>query len=219
MLSTIPNLATEVLEKGFVIFRKFSVNPQNSTDTTFTGYKTSPVFTGTDSSINFSYNVPYLTVVASFFHTHPPKGYAAQSAIDIYNLIESTIGEPHTVGNFVAAADGSQYGITITDPSLAFAFLGTKSQFLDGTKWNTESDIGKAFDKAKIYFERLYKGNPNQTNLAYEMAMAAVLNQFNTGITLNKKDGSHFRPIIVKTTHDPQKPKKIIYLQECISND
>ena len=214
VLSTIPNLPTQTVEKGFVIFRKFSVNSQNPTDTTFTGYKTSQVFTGTDSSINFTYNIPYLSVVASFFHTHTANGYAVQSAVDIYLLIESSQTESHIVGNFVAAADGSQYGLTVTDPSLAAAFLATKNQFLNGTKWNEESDIGKAFKKAYDYFEN---GDTTKTNFAYEMAMAAVLNQYNAGITLNKKDASgNFKPIVVKTAPDPRKPKRTIYTQDCI---
>jgi hypothetical protein len=49
------------------------------------------------------------------------------------------------------------------------------------------------------------------------MAMAAVLNQYNAGITLNKKDASgNFKPIVVKTAPDPRKPKRTIYTQDCI---
>ncbi len=49
------------------------------------------------------------------------------------------------------------------------------------------------------------------------MAMAAVLKEFNVGVTLNKKDASgKFIPIIVNTMTDPQKPKKKIYVRACI---
>jgi len=50
------------------------------------------------------------------------------------------------------------------------------------------------------------------------MAMAAVLNQFNTGITLNKKDASgNFKPIVVNTiVPNPNKPKKKVYPQDCL---
>ncbi len=216
VLSTIPDLPTEPLEKGFIVFRKVSVNPQNPTDTTFTGYETSQLYTGTDSSISFHYTPPRLAVEASFFHTHPPKGYAAQSALDIYTLIENSVRCSHLVGDFVAASGGSQYGISITDPSLALTFLRTKPQFLNGVNWNETSEIGEAFDKAKKYFEYVYKGNPNQNNLVYEMAMSAVLKQFDTGITLTKKDATgKFKPIIIKTSPDPRKPKRLIYTQEC----
>jgi len=49
------------------------------------------------------------------------------------------------------------------------------------------------------------------------MAMAAVLTQFNVGVTLNKKDtAGNFKPLIVKTSNDPNRPRRRIYTQECI---
>lgn len=217
MLATIPNLTTEPNEKGFAIFRKFSVNPQNMQDTVFTTYKTSQMFTGTPSSINPIYNIPYLSVKISFVHTHTKDAYSAQSAADIYKLIESKLEDPYLVGNLAVASDGSKYGVTITDPALAVAFLNTKSLFLNGSKWNDTSAIGKAFDIATNYFLEKFNGVANQKDLAYEMAMAAVLNQFNIGITLSKRDNSgHFKPIMVKKAIlNPNNPKKITYIQDC----
>jgi len=56
---------------------------------------------------------------------------------------------------------------------------------------------------------------------AYEMAMAAVFSQFNTGITLNKRDfNGSFNPIVVNTTVVPKqgmfKPAKTVYTQTCL---
>ncbi len=51
------------------------------------------------------------------------------------------------------------------------------------------------------------------------MAMAAVLTQFNTGVTLNKKDPAtgKFKPLVVKTViPNPNKPKKKQYVQDCL---
>ncbi|MEY4703615.1 MAG: hypothetical protein RIR96_1512 [Bacteroidota bacterium] len=47
--------------------------------------------------------------------------------------------------------------------------------------------------------------------------MAAVLNQFQSGITLSKRDATgKFKPIVVKTVLDPRKPKRLIYTQDCL---
>lgn len=49
------------------------------------------------------------------------------------------------------------------------------------------------------------------------MAMAAVLNQFGAGLTLNKKDAAgNFKPLVIKTSTDPRRPKRTIYIQECL---
>lgn len=45
--------------------------------------------------------------------------------------------------------------------------------------------------------------------------MSAILNQYNAGVTLNKKDASgNFKPIVIKTYPDLRKPKKTIYIQD-----
>ena len=217
VLAAIPDLFTEKNEKGFPIIKKLKINPYDVTDTSLVGYHSGDVHTGTTSSINYEFTLKVMEFQAGAVHTHPRDGYSAHSAFDIYNLIEKSAESPHYEGSFVAAANGSQYVITITDATKANAFLSTKSQYLDSTKWKEDSEIGKAFDKAKNNFEDRYKGNPNAKNLAYEMAMAAVLNQYNAGVTLNKKDASgNFKPIVVKASPDPKKPKKTIYTQDCL---
>lgn len=217
MLASIPNLATETNEKGFVIYRKYEMDPYVAFDTTFTGYSVSQMYTGTDSNIVMDPIPPNRTVIACVFHTHPPRGYAAQSAIDIYKLIENTLANEYTVvGNIVRAANGSEYGITISDYNKASAFLGTKSNFLSGVDWNETSMIGKAFEKAKQHFLDLYKTNSNKLNLAYEMAMASVLTEFNTGITLSKKNAQgKFRPLLVRRVPQPLNPQQSYYLHYC----
>ncbi|MBK8773911.1 MAG: hypothetical protein WBB11_04600 [Ferruginibacter sp.] len=78
----------------------------------------------------------------------------------------------------MAAADSSRYAITVTDTLMAATFLTTMANYLDNCKWKESSAIGKAFKKAYVHFEN---GNPDKRNYAYDMAMAAVLNEFNTG--------------------------------------
>jgi len=221
VLNSIPNLATEIKEKGFPIYKMYSINPNNVSDTTISGYRCDPPQTGTDSSINIIVNPRRLEALAATLHTHPNIGYAAHSAADIYSFLQYRNDYPedahHFLGNFVAASNGNQYAITITNQTQAAAFLATQSQFLDGEKWNRNSIIGKAFLAAKKYFEELYESYPENIHLAYEKAMAAVLNQFQTGVTLNKKDAAgNFKPIIVTTSLHPTKPNKKIYTQECL---
>lgn len=221
VLNSIPNLATEIKEKGFPIYKIYSINPNNVSDTTISGYRCDPPQTGTDSSINIIVNPRRLEALAATLHTHPNIGYAAHSAADIYSFLQYRNDYPedahHFLGNFVAASNGNQYAITITNQTQAAAFLATQSQFLDGEKWNRNSVIGKAFLAAKKYFEELYESYPENIHLAYEKAMAAVLNQFQTGVTLNKKDAAgNFKPIIVTTSLHPTKPNKKIYTQECL---
>jgi hypothetical protein len=218
VLATLPNLATLNIEMGFPIIKTIRINPLNVRDTLVKGYHCGTVHSGTDSSVNYTYSLGRLERSAAALHTHPDSGYAAQSAKDVYLLIEERLREGSDfIGTFVAAADGSQYVITITNPYQATAFLATQSQYLLGTKWNKASAIGIAFEKATKYFRDKYEGHPNKKNLAYEMAMSAVLTEFGVGVTLNKRDAAgNFKPIIVTTSTDPNKPKKTIYTQICL---
>ena len=221
VLNSIPNLATETKEKGFPIYKQYSINRQVRTDTTITGYRSDTIHTGSESTINIIVNPRRLEALAATLHTHPPIGYAAHSADDIYSLLRYRSLYPqdahHFAGSIVAAFNGSQYAITITNQTQAAAFLATQSQFLDGEKWNRNSVIGEAFFAATRHFKEVYESYPDNIHLAYEKAMAAVLNQFQTGVTLNKKDAAgNFKPIIVTTSPHPTKPNKKIYTQECL---
>jgi len=49
------------------------------------------------------------------------------------------------------------------------------------------------------------------------MAMAAVLKQYKTGISLNKRDASgNFQPIVVNTIIHPEKRRKKYYTRDCL---
>lgn len=220
VLATIPNLNTQPLEKGWAMVKKKITNPFNPADFTFGNYFNGAIQTGTDSSLDIIQTLGSFQYVASFIHTHPPSGYAAQSAKDIYILLENKMEEVYLDGNMVAAYNGDKYAITITDPVKATAFYQTKNIFLSGRKWNENSTIGKVFKEAFDYLvTKQFKGNSNKENLAYEMAMSAVLTQFNSGVTLNKKDPvtGKFKPLIVKTvTPDLTKPKKKEYITDCL---
>jgi hypothetical protein len=218
LIGTIPNFATETKEKGFPTIQNFSIYPFPPRDTTFGNFHIhNTIYTGTDSNIHYNFTYNNLQVHVASTHTHPPKGYPAPSADDVYNLINDMLQDSYCQTFFVYASNGSKYALTINNYNQALAFWTTKSKYLNGAKWNEDSTVGKSFKEATKYFFDKYDGNPNQENLAYEMAMAAVLSKFNTGITLNKQDVSgNFKPIIVTQVTDPKKHKRTIYSQECL---
>lgn len=217
ILNTIQGLDTLSVEKGFAIFQKFSVNPFPPRDTIFqNSFKTSDIKTGTSNGINYSVIIPSFHVDVADLHTHPLSGYNAQSSHDIYILIEHRLNNKYYNTKFVASSNGNKYAISIVDKTQAATFLSTKSQYLnDSTNlWQEDSEIGKAYEKAYDYFEN---GDVTKKNYAYEMAMAAVLKQFKTGVSLNKKDeAGNFKPIVVNTITHPEKPKKKFYIKDCL---
>ncbi len=49
------------------------------------------------------------------------------------------------------------------------------------------------------------------------MTLSIVLEQFDMGITLSKRDAiGNFNPIVVNTIINPRRPRKIIYAQDCL---
>lgn len=218
VLGTITNLATSTVEQGFLIFKRFTVNPNNVQDTTITSYFSGSVQQGLPTEIVLNVSIPYLSLYAANLHTHTATEASPPSAGDIYLLIGSYLNFPRFEGRFIVGADGSQYALTVTNPVQAAAFLNTQTQYWDPNthNWKDTSAIGIEFNNAKRYYKKIYKGNPNMDNLAYEMAMAAVLNKFNSGITLSKKNAAgNFKPIVISITNDPRKPRRIIYVQLC----
>lgn len=136
-------------------------------------------------------------------------------------MFEKRFGSPLWQHSIIIS-NGDRYAVTVTDYNKAATFLYTKNQYLSGSAWNETSPVEKAFENAYgYYFDKVYKSRDATTkrNLSYEMAMAAVLNSFNTGITLHKKDPAtgKFKPIVIKTViPNPNKPRKKEYVQDCL---
>ncbi len=189
-------------ESGFAIYEKVKVDPHDKTQIS-TGYLYSGDIATQNSERNVTIpiSVGYLDALIGTVHNHPESGYAAPSAYDIFQLIENSrvntekVTQGRFIGNFIVAADASTYAIT--NAGAADAFLKTKGNYLDGSDWKEGSEIRKEFDKANYY---LLRQNINNRNLAYENAMAVVLEKYNAGITLMKLDAANgtFKPIIRK---------------------
>lgn len=215
------DIAHDTLEHGFTLGEIIRINPYNPLDTGSYGFFTGNIATGTSSSITleFAYNLN-TKALAGNVHTHPAKGYSAQSAKDIYELIGSRLEPKSRIqGNFVASANGGQYAVAVTDYTKAQAFYSTSSQYLDGNNWAENSTLGKDFTDMTKYFKRIFKDSIDIDNLAYEMAMAGVLNERNAGVTLYKRNSSgKFVPLIVKKQIVPSsngRRTSTIYIRDC----
>ncbi|HNP33974.1 MAG TPA: hypothetical protein PKN96_11840 [Flavobacterium sp.] len=217
ILSTIQGLSTSTVENGFPVFRKYLVNSQNVTDTTFTNYSNGTIHQGTDSNLTYTFTIPSHSVLYFKVHSHPPHRYSAPSVGDLFSLIDARQNEYHYQASIIRAANGNTYALFISDLHSASYFKSAYFQYLESTHWKSESAIGIAFQKAFVYFQEKYKNYlPDGDNKAYEMAFASVLNEFSSGVTLAKIDSNgKFAPIIVTTSTDPRKPKRKIYSIDC----
>jgi len=222
-LSTITDLATGQNERGFPLIQGFTINPWNIKDTVYGALRTGAIETGTPTGIVYSYSYGTKEVPIGNLHTHPRTGYTCPSSTDMYDLVFERMNLPRFRCIYVAAFDSSQYAISINDYAKALSFYNTKPQFLnDSTNgWKEDSEIGLAYEKARLYFKETYKDTTSDKHLIHQLAMAATISQFNIGITMFKKDSSgHFKPLMVKRTVIPKdrnnKKEKVIYTIECI---
>lgn len=222
-INAIPNLATDTLEKGFPIYTRFYRQSTPPYDTVTTTSYTGTVHTGTTNTTAYTPAWPSWTFITAFLHSHPPAGYTCFSPGDLDDLILDNNYYPEFYGHYVVAANGTQYAMSVTNKASATAFLNQYNNRFDSTTkgWKPTSDIGIAFEKARIHYEKnVYINNPDAKNLAYEMAMSAVLEQFNSGVTIFKKNANDiFEPLVVNTTIIPKqgrKPEQRIYTQDCL---
>ena len=211
-LESIPNLASEKKEKGFPILHKFSINPNNKYDTTFTSMYSGNIETGTDSTIDFNVTVGRLEVLVALLHTHPPIGYSAPSPKDFFTMINEASTNPYFTYSFIASSNGDIYAITISNYSKAISFMPKLEQSLQGSTFNDDDPLGIAFKSAR---QKLQDQKINDF-LAYERALSVVFNDFDAGLTLNKRgpDGN-FSPVSYKSIPDPKRPKKKIIIEDC----
>lgn len=216
--------APSTTEKGIALYERVKVDPHDNTNITSDHYYTGNIIPGTDTSITIPVTVSDLDAIIATSHYHPASGYSAPSANDIYRVIEangyntSQFTQGRFQGSFVEAADGSSYALKVTDATLANTFFGTQGSNLaqNGREWNPESDIGKDFTAANDYYLRKY--GDSKTNQAYEEALGFVLNKYNTGVTLMKKDATgNFKPIIRtwSTTKNWLGIKTTTYINPC----
>jgi hypothetical protein len=129
-------------------------------------------------------------------HTHPASAYSAPSAGDIYALPNAHASHASYNVNYIYAADGTRYALTITDATKAAAFVANNPMASNvdpaTNSWMTTGNANDIFAE----FNRVYNsidpppgGGPN-ADAAFERAQAYVLDKFDTGMTLLKADAS-----------------------------
>lgn len=133
-------------------------------------------------------------------HNHPNP--YAPSPGDMYSLI--TYLNTNKVGylRYVITPNGSIYLMTIVDLAKANSFnLNYPKNQIAGFPPNFPDDIADEYNDIKSYLKNIKNV---EELIADEMAMAFILEKYNTGVALLKQDsGGDFKRIITKEEPDP----------------
>lgn len=214
-------------EKGFPIYKNFT---QNMTTGTYaiTNYFPGPM-QGSSASmfVSITFSLPSYVRAAAQGHNHTDSGAAAHSPADVfelvrnYNIFNSPSSNMTYEGTFIQAFNNSKYAITISKPANAQSFYAGKDYYLDTIthSWKESLTAGFAYYRAFNHFYTIDSttANPARTIAADELAQAAVLTSFNTGIILLKQDGSgKFKPIVIDIKPEPGVVCRKIYVRKCL---
>ncbi len=225
MLGTMPGWQALTYEKGFSIYKNYTLNAGIAT---VTGYQPG-VVQGSSASMNvdITFDTSGNKKAAGAVHIHTDSGYACPSAGDIYSLIQNYITFNNSniklryEGSMVAAFDTTFYAISISNPADALMFNTTKSANLNTltAAWKDSTALYSVWDAANTYFYDKDSTLPERArdDNAILKAHATVLTQFKSGITLFKRNSfGKFKPIVIDTKPDPTKPGKYIFTEKCL---
>ncbi len=153
---------------------------------------TSPITTGSTSQGSINSNWP-----AGFADLHNHPNYQPPSPQDFYNLI--SVNNSHVGYNIrmVIPPDGSVYALVIINQPMANVFIGKYPSENIGYGPDFPEAINDLFIKVKNY-----AASQGADNLvAEEMAMAFIMDKYNTGISLLKQDDNgNFKRLQTSTT-------------------
>ena len=133
-------------------------------------------------------------------HSHPDV--PPPSITDLYSAIQASVNYFSFKGGLVYAKNGAVFALVVTNTQQAQVFLTTYPKDINwdsGTKlFNEETQLGKDFNE--IY--NSIKGGTypnysgNDQNDALETSLAYILEKYNAGINLAKKDSSgNLKPV------------------------
>lgn len=128
-------------------------------------------------------------------HSHPTNGAPPPSPPDIYAMLETIAAYNTFQMSFVFAYNGATYAFVINNRAQALQFLAKypPSTNLNGKFFTKISDIGIKFNDIYDGFTKgtfpLYSGTTAQ-NDGLETAMAYILSEYNSGISLTKMDAN-----------------------------
>lgn len=129
-------------------------------------------------------------------HTHPDGHYGTPSGGDFYNFILRFPNNPYLESRFVYGSyfgDAEVYALVVYDKNIAQNFVNTypKSTNYDENThmFLSNSTLGNAYNEAITYANvGTYQNDSDESYSSSAMAMAYVLDRFNTGISLAKVD-------------------------------
>lgn len=129
-------------------------------------------------------------------HTHPDGHYGTPSGGDFYNFILRFPNNPYLKSRFVYGSyfgDAEVYALVVYNKTVAQAFVNAYPQngnYDETTHMFIEnSTVGIEYKKAIDYANiGTYQNNSGEDYSSSAMAMAYVLDKFNTGISLAKVD-------------------------------
>jgi hypothetical protein len=173
-------------ENGFVLT---NTNGTYDVDTKFTN--------ATDHSGSFDFS----TNMVATLHEHclytTPGGTTdtdgnTPSPGDLQGLLESRHdGATNLSDSYVICADKNTYDLHIDDPAAAATFFGNITGMVntDGS-FNPNSSIGRDFlgIRDNLYGQLYSQGGQRDRNIAGSLAMAYVLEKYNAGVTILKRN-------------------------------
>lgn len=178
------------------------INPANGS------FMTTPITAVSGSEANGDPTYPSFLPFASA-HTHPSNGiinaFPMPSVGDIYSLATYNAQYPsYTTAYVISQSDGSTTALVVTDHQKLMNFLAAhpKSTGLEGADWKPGSEMANACNDAVASLDPGGTfGNP-ANEIAWRNAQAYVLDKFDTGMVMVKKntDGTFSQIHYVKTT-------------------
>jgi hypothetical protein len=143
----------------------------------------SPMSNGGSSSSGVNTNWP-----GAFADLHNHPGATAPSAGDLYGLINIQQGNSNYNTRFVVTPDGTVYALLIVDPAKASQFISDfPKEQISGFPPNFPDPIFTDLTTAESYLQSI-QGYSSQ--VADEMALALILDKYQSGVALLKQDSN-----------------------------
>lgn len=151
------------------------------------GYTTSPIATGTANNDSIPTSDNQFFVMGSI-HSHPVGTFQVPSATDLYYLLNGNSGNSDFQYAYTVSSNGQQYVLMVTDPQAAQQFNTT---YPSATNLNSTSNDFLANSTLYTAYQsvvaNLYSGGYSLDD-ARVAALAYVLSNYNSGITMMEKD-------------------------------
>ena len=150
--------------------------------------KTTQINTGSATSVAMPQSDAGWVRIAGI-HSHTSTAYTAPSARDIYSFYNANKDNPNYRYQFVFAADGSRYVMTITDPVKFRTFIDNhpESAFVDAdNEWDKATPLGTEYEATIRYLKK----QGLTKNDVYEKAFAYTISSNDMGISLSKADSN-----------------------------